>query len=199
MKGYRKSIETIEEILSSPANEKGKLYEVRDFDFEGKPALVVTMDAKAMLAGNPAANNPVTEKLFGPDGKLRVYIAPADNNTVLMAYVSEENLKQTLANYRSGKSNLGKDPQVAETAALLPDGAQWVGYLSPTGMFRTVRTFVGAVVPRGQQINLPDFPESPPVGFAVKVTTTELDTDLVFPSKTIKATGEYVQKVRGAQ
>jgi hypothetical protein len=199
MKNYKHSIDKMDELLTEVGDGSTRLYEVSDMQIEGKPAILIRMDAKAMMAGNPVAANPITEKLFGPEGKLDAYIAPADDKTVLMAYMSEAAIKKVIAAYRSSKANPVTDPLISETAALLPEGAQWVGFLSPAGMLEFVRKTMSTIVPQGRQITIPDFPESPPLGFAVKLSSTALDTDFVIPHSVLKATGNYVQKVRNAQ
>src|SRR5205085_11715862 len=135
----KQSIEKIDELLTEVREGSTKIYEIRDLEIDGKPALLLRMDAKALMAGNAAAANPISEKLFGPEGKLDAYIAPADGKTVVMAYTSEAALKKALATYRSSKESPQLDPLIRETAVLLPEGAQWVGFLSPAGMMEFVR------------------------------------------------------------
>jgi hypothetical protein len=194
LKRYRESIDKMDEVLTEARDGSSRLYEIEEIQVDGKPALLIRMDMKSMLAGSPAAANPTTEKLFGPEGKLDAYLTAADERTVIAAYSSQAALKKAVDRYRS--ANRGSlDGPSSETAALLPKQSQWIGFASPAGGVRWFRSMLG-ILPAGRQIKIPDFPATPPVGFAIKLSAIGVDTDFVIPSTVIRATGEFVQKVR---
>ena len=70
----------------------------------------------------PGAPDPeAMMKLFtGPDGKLKVYVAPADQHSVLMVYTSKERFKAALDFYRSNQRGLSTDAGVAKVSVRCP-------------------------------------------------------------------------------
>ena len=62
------------------------------------------------------------EALMGPDGKLVAWLAPADEHTVVFAYVDKESVRRTTKAIKEGKPGLMGDAGVTKTAALLPRG-----------------------------------------------------------------------------
>jgi hypothetical protein len=140
------------------------------------------------------------ERMFGTGDKVKVYLAAADAQTVVLAYISTKSLKRALSAAKTPKKGLASDTDVGETMALLPADAQWVGMISPSGFMSLIRGMVGGGVgPGGAPILPGEFPETAPVGFAARLGSSSLDTDFVVPAGLLKATGEFVQKVRGGQ
>lgn len=172
-----------------------KPYEIDEETIGGIKTMTMTMDMSAMLMHTPDENaRQMFETMFGPDGKLTAYMAAADKQTVIFAY-DRDTFSETWKLQKSGGPGLASDPQLAETAKLLPKGAQWIGYWSPQG---TV-DFVGRIMaanPAMAGFKLPEFPETPPVGFAAQAQKQTLTTDLVFPEAVVKAIGTYVQQVQ---
>lgn len=135
-------------------------------------------------------------KLFaGPDGKLKMYLAPADEHTVVMAYMSEDNLREVLEFNKSQQPGLAKDANVSKVASALPAGSQFVGYVSLGGIMKIAREFV-ANMPNTRPEQVPDFPESPPLGFAAKFDASGGEGHTVIMADTLRSIGDVVKQTR---
>lgn len=171
-------------------------FESERMEIEGLPVLKLSMDMEPFLGQNqpPEAKKMMT-LMFGDDGKMNVYFAAADEHTVLAAYVTPQQLAPAVKAIREGKPPLSAEAGVAQTAALLPAGCQWVGFLSPRGAAAFVARTVKAVAPPGA-VEIPEVPETPPVGFAVKLSPAGLDTDLAVPAAVLEKVSEVIRKAK---
>jgi hypothetical protein len=173
-----------------------------------KPITVGEIDGLEISMGLPhlkqftAPSGPDPEKMMkliaGPDGKLTIYVAPADDHTVIMAYTSLENLQKSISFYESKEPGLSADPSVKKTASSLPEGSQVVAYASLGGMIKLVRQFA-STVPGVSPPAIPDVPESPPLGMAAKFNASGVEGHLMVPADTLKAIGQAVQSSRRAK
>ena len=137
----------------------------------------------------------VMQLFFGADGTLKYYIAPADEHTVVMAYVSADRLKEAIEFYKSKKAGLSADAGIAKAAAELPAGSQFVGYLSVNGLAKIAQQMMAAIpgVPVGR---IPDFPDSPPFGFAGKISPAGVEGHFVVTLDTLRTIADAVAKAR---
>jgi hypothetical protein len=173
-------------------------FESQRTEIDGLPVLKLTMDMEPFLAGQgqgPEVKK-MMELMFGSGGKMDVYMAAADQRTVVGAYVSANQLAPAVKAIQEGKPLLTDEAGVAKTAAMLPPGAQWVGFLSPRGAAAFVGRMVKVIVPPGTQAvpTIPEFPETPPIGFGVQLSPSGLDTDLAIPAAVLEAISETVRK-----
>ena len=159
----------------------------------------MTMDMGKVLAQQP--NNPATKQMmkmmFGPDEKLNVYMAPVNKTTVAMCYVKPENILHVKAACENPQASLAADSDIAETAKLLPKGAQWVCYISPKGFMELISSVMLNVLPPGQAPPaLPAFPQTPPIGIGAELSSRGLDLQIVAPAAAIKGIGTYVKEMQ---
>lgn len=178
--------------------------ETKEIEIDGRPVLQfeMAMPMAGMDATGPAAAEieKMMARMFGPGGKIVVYVAAADDQTVVFAYTSKDELRRCLEAVRNPQRSLSADRGVAKTDALLPDDAPWVGYWSPGGTVAFAQRMMSLFDPAGEGgFKLPDFPETPPVGFAAKLESGELQTDLIVPAAVLKAAGQYVAKIQAMQ
>ncbi|MEX0978951.1 MAG: hypothetical protein WDZ48_08880, partial [Pirellulales bacterium] len=171
------------------------VYELHDVKVGELEALEVVTHL-ASLAELGDANNGGAEqvqstfdKLFGGDGTMRMYVAKADERTVVTAY-SKEQLLRSVQHVRSGAKGLETNAEVMKTSALLPQGAQWIAFVSPQGLMQWIGEFVQALV--GEQIKLPPFPTTQPIGLAARVSESGLDAELVLPEDVVAGIGKYI-------
>jgi hypothetical protein len=161
----------------------------------------LTMDMSGFLnkiAGNNPAAKKMMEIMFGSEGKLNVYLAAIDDNTVAISYVNQDGISRVKSACANVQSSLASDPDIEQTAKLLPAGAQWVGYLSPKGMVDFVTTMMQAAVPPGRAMPmLPPFSQTPPIGFGAEASGKGLDAQIVLPGATLKGIGTYVMQMKG--
>ena len=196
MADYQKMVASMSDLFKGIGMDIQQTKKLKIDDIDG---IELTMDMSKMFAKMP--NNPGTkpmmQMLFGPEGKLSVYIAPIDDTTIAMSYVNPENIARVKAACKNPQSSLAADADIAETAKLLPDGAQWVGYVSPKGLvdFATA-IMAGFAGPGGAMPALPPFPQTPPIGISAEVSEKGLDLDIVIPGPALKGMGAYMKQIQ---
>ena len=158
--------------------------------------LEITMDmAGAMQAAAPGIpdTQAIMRAFAGPEGKLKVFVGPADEHTVVMAYTSLDLLKSAIKFYKSHEPGLAADPDVAKVAARLQPGSQFVAYFNLSGITQAMRQ-VSTMLPNFPAVNLPDLAPSPPLGIAAKVSATGVEGHLVITADTLRAVGDMIAK-----
>jgi hypothetical protein len=145
----------------------------------------------------PGAPDPqkIMQLFVGADGVLKYYVAVADEHTVVMAYVSPDLLKEALEFYKSKKPGLSGDASLTKVAEKLPAGAQFIGYMSVGGVAKMAKQLMAAM-PGAPAAMIPDFPDSPPLGYAVKLTPTGVEGHFIVTAETLRSIGDVVAKVR---
>jgi hypothetical protein len=208
---YQTQLQAVNEVLKGAADSLMKPTEVKRLEIGGHPALElqVTIPLPKIPEGNPT--KPMQEAMlrliFGPTNKVTVYVAAANETTAVLGYgTTPERVREMIELVRSGKAGLAGDADLAATAALLPAGAQWVAYVSPRAyvglvqrMLREMAAGMGAAgmgAGGGLPFALPPFPQTPPVGMAIRASAGTLDGTLAVPSAVLKAAGEYVLTVQ---
>ena len=177
--------------------------EVKKCEVGGTAALQFTAQAPKPPAGQPTpqqaqAMERMMELYFGPGGKVVAWVVPADEQHVVLGYVSKKPLQRAMEAIRQGKPGLAGDAGVAKTAALLPSGARAVVYISPAETIKFIQRMAPAIAPPGAKWNLklPEFPKTPPLGFAVTTAANEVQTCLVVPAEVLQAIGPYTGQIQ---
>ena len=164
-------------------------------------AIKVAMDVSNILAatGQVGEAQEAMKRLFGDDLTLDFYLAVVDQDTVAMAYISQENLVRTIAAGTKSAATLADDASVAQTAAMLRSDSQWIMYLSPQGAFQFASNMAGLFSPEGKDAKFPSFPKSPPVGVSANVLPSTIDAELVAPAATLSAVASFIQSMGEAK
>jgi len=195
---YRKTIERFNQLVAGVEQSILKTTELSDVEIDGRPALKISMEFPITpeLEQLPGYDE-IMKKMFGPDGKMTTYMAAVDDHTIVASYTRAELLRQSLAVIKGDKPGLTTDEQLAKTAAVLPAGAQWVGYWSPQGTIDLINRAIPAFVPPAEAaFQLPAFPATPPIGLAAKTVPGGVRGYLVVPAEVIRGIGELVAKVK---
>jgi hypothetical protein len=172
---------------------------LEEVEVDGVSAQKLTMGDWGAFAGTvpePEEFDAIMEKLFGPGGKMTAYLAAADKQTVLVNYTDTDLLKTAMRCVKTGEKRLADAADIRKTKALLPPGAQAVGFMSPKGLIAFINRMAALMPKRGGPPRLPEFPDAPPVGWAAKASPEGLETDLVLPAEVLSAIGEYVTTVQ---
>ena len=138
------------------------------------------------------------KRMLGPDAKMVAWIAPADAHHIVIGYVNRKNMQRSIDVLRKGQPGLAGDAGVVKAAALLPTRALAIGFVSPAGAIGFVQRMAAAALPPEAKVkvNLPPFPSTPPLGFALTTAANEVQTCLVVPAEVLQAAGAYVGKIR---
>jgi len=195
---YRKTIEVMNELLKDAKNSILGPSKLEEVEVGGTPALELTMKIPTPpTAANVPDFDELMKKLFGPGGEIVVFFAAADDHTIVASYTGKKLLRESLQAAKGTSPGLAGDPELAKTAAMLPSGAQWVGYISPKGTIDFVKRVIPAFTPEGKTPpKLPECPETPPIGFAVKTAPDGLRSHTVVPAEVLKALGGLVAELR---
>jgi hypothetical protein len=179
-------------LLLPPAIEKSEV--------GGAAAWKLTMDMPAAPSNGLKAPQyaQIMKSYFGPGGKMVAWLAPADEHHIVSGFGGKDSVERAIAAIKKGAPGLAGDAGVAKTAAELPAGAMAVAFLSPAGAIDFVGRIVPAFVPPQAklELKLPEFPQTPPIGFAITTGKDELQTCLVVPGEVLQAIRPYVGKVR---
>ena len=165
------------------------------------PALQITMTIPQVANQQSPGSAKVIETMVGPGGKLVGWFAPANKETVVFGYVDKKHVQQTIEAIKQGKPGLASNTGVAKTAALLPTQAAMLVDLSPAGVVAFGKRMASAALPAeiGQNLKIPQFPKTPPIGMAVTTGHDELQACVAIPPEVLQAIAQYVGKVQAAQ
>ena len=189
---YQKTIQAMNELAKETEGTVFSGMELEKVQIGDLSALKLTMKIPvAPQAKQMPGYDEMMKTLFGPGGSITAYIAAADEETIVSVYTDAEALRKCVEAVKNPKSGLAADAGVIETAALLPPGAQWVGYWSPQGTVAFASRMMDMFAP-DEAMELPEFPDTPPIGFAAKATTGGIRGYMVVPASVIKSIGEYI-------
>ena len=169
--------------------------EVEKTEVGGVAGMKMSMKAPQLPDNLKTPAQPQMMKLmFGPEGRLNAWIIPADEHTIVVGYVNQRLLKQTIEAVKQGKPGLAGLADVKQTAALLPSGPVAVGYVSPSGVIDFIKQIVPAFAPPVANLTFPEFPQMPPIGFAVTTAPNEVQCKMVVPGKVIQSIVQTLMK-----
>ncbi len=200
---FKKSFELVAESNDGAGK---SIYAIKDTKIGDLSAVEITVDMLEMFKDQPNADASIemTKKMFGPSGKMILYVAAINPKTIAQVYMKPENITRLAKSVKAssgkaGSSGLAGDPQVKIATDLLPTGGQWTGYLSVDGLVRYVRSMLETALPPGApKIKVPDFPESPPIGATAKMLPFGMETHIVVPAPLVTAIGKYIPQVQAA-
>jgi hypothetical protein len=192
--------------MNAPGKEADKakqLFSVKKTEVGGRPALEneVAVPVPSEAAGVPGLSEGIG-KLFGSEGKMKILLVAIDEHNVVINFAGRAPIiMRAIASLKKPADGLATDPEIAKTAALLPTGAQWIGYFSPSGAVAFVKSVLDTLGDDAgfAKPNVPDFPASPPIGVAAKATPGQLEIETVVPSPVLDAIGKYIEQVQGAE
>ncbi len=198
---YVKMMTKMSELFKGLNNPFFGQYAAKMTQVDGIAAAEVEMDfsqlVEAMNAGDVQRMPKMFELMFGPGGKLRGWLALADETTVVMAWVNPAHLNKAIAVAKTPATGLAADAGVQATAALFPKGSQWTMFLSPAGMMDFTNRMIKAAAPQAA-MNIPNFPTTPPLGLGARLDTDGFTAELVLPAATLEGIGNYIGQVQKA-
>jgi hypothetical protein len=193
LQNYLDTVREMDEIFSS--SEFPFSYEVEEMQFAGRRGLKLSMDMSGMFGQQevPEAEK-MMELMFGEGDTMDVYMAVADEQTVLGAYVSQPNLTDVLESYVQGQNQLSEMPQVASTVSKLDSDAQTIGLWSPQGTLAMISRLASAIDPAAAA-QIPELGATPPIGFTISSSPGVLDTEAIIPAEMLKTVAAMVQQL----
>jgi hypothetical protein len=199
MANYEKYLKQYSELIENAHGPILQPMTVEKTEIGGVAGLQITMNVPQPPGGAQMPQQArVMEALMGPGGKLTTWLAPVDDHNIVMGYVSKEHTQQTIEAVKQGRPGLAKDAGVSKTAGMLPPDAILISYLSPQGMIEFVKRMASVIFPPEMKVTvrLPEFPKTPPLGFAVTTAPSELQMCLVVPGEVILTVPRYINAIR---
>jgi hypothetical protein len=195
---YRKTIAAMNELLKGAQSSVLSPVNLREVEVGGVSALRLAMSIpKAPGAAEMPGYAEMMKKLFGPNERIVAFIAAANDHTIVASYTGRRLLGEILQAVKGTMPGLDANPELAKTAAMLPSGAQWVGYISPKGTIDFIKRVIPVLTPEGKTApKLPEFPQTPPIGFAVRTAPDGLRSQTVVPAAVLKAIGGFVAEIK---
>lgn len=158
-----------------------------------------TLDFATMLGG-PAVPEirQAMEKLFGPGGKLRLWVVPADDHTMLLAQGTLEQVTAALKHYDRKQPVDWNRGELSKCNGLLPAESDWRVFFDPHRYFeweqRQAMAVTGVPVIGGPLVK--PFRDCPPVGVAGGFRDQELWIDAVALAPTLKSAYEFLKPTK---
>lgn len=187
--------------LWNAMNREGKgetplVFDVEEVKVGGRAATLCSLDIAAADGAPPIPEvRQAMEKFFGPGGKLRLWIVRVDDQTVLLAAATPEQVAAALNAFDRKQQLDWTRSELAPAANLLPEQADWRLLFSPHHYDKWQRRQKDAIT--GPVFGGPlvkEFPPSPPIGIAGRFRGGELRIDAAVPAETIQGAGAFLKK-----
>ncbi len=201
-----KFVEQAKEVMRlwNKANRDAKggthmLFDSEDTKVGEIAATQYSMDVAALDGGAVAPEvRQAMERLFGPGGKLRIWIVPTDDTTVLLAGATSDQVTAAVKVLEKKQAIDWQQGELGTVNALLPAESDWRAFVDPHRYNDWVRreslAMIGVPIiggPLGR-----DFPPSPPVGIAGRIKEGEVWVDAAVPAQTIRAADVFLARSR---
>ncbi|MBN1590598.1 MAG: hypothetical protein JW888_13875 [Pirellulales bacterium] len=197
---YAELIQSMTKLAAGAEKSPLANMDVNVMEIAGHNGLKLTMDLSTMY-DQPGMEQfaPLFKAMYGPDSKMDVYMAAADKTTVVFSYIDKDRAVEAVKAVTESKANMADNAAVAAMTKQLPADAQWVGFWSPRGTVALAQQMMKDFAPEGSAMTLPEFPETPPVGFAMTVSATGVHKELLIPVEVLKNMPVYMMKLRMMQ
>jgi len=185
---YQKYLARYSRIAEKTKSPMFRPAEVEQTEIGGTHALRVTM-ALPQMPNMPAQSTKMVERMYGPGGKIVAWVVPCDEQTVVFSYMGEERLLQAIAAIKQGKLGLAESDDIAKVVALLPSDVTWSGFVSPKGVFDSLRGLMAFMLPPGTAPKIPEFASTPPIAVGLTTAPDEVEAHVVVPAEVVEAIG----------
>ena len=195
---YRKYWTELDDVIGEAEGSFLKDAEVEDVKMDDLSVLKISMPIpglQGLKLPNQGELDALMEKFYGPGG-LTMYVAAANENTVLMAYTEMALLRAAVQAITDGTKQISRDRHIVATSKHLPAGAHMVGYWSPSGTIAFANRMLRLMSGAEEGIQLPAFPDTPPVGWAMTATPSVVKFNTVVPAEISEAAGSFVEQVK---
>lgn len=182
------------ELNGSAEPSTGMVFDSRHVQIAGRPATQYSLDIAA-ADGSPDIPEirQLMERFFGPDRKMHLLVVPIDEQTVLLAAATPDQVAATLTALTTDARSTWNESNTVAANQLLPRQADWRLFVNLEGYTilrkREIEATLGDVI-GGPTPRL--FPASPPIGLTGGFRDRELWIDAAVPADTVKAIGRFL-------
>lgn len=197
---YQKYTEAVNQIAIDSKSPLLTQTAVKPITIDGTAAFeIVTQLPKLATATQQDEQKAMMQKMWGSDTTITAYMAPADDQTIVVAYTNRKALLLGLAAAQGKKSDLPSNKALQQTAALLPADPHGIAFFSPQGTVALANRMIQTLAPKtATPVQLPEFPATPPIGLAVKIVSGDIHGFAVIPTPTLAAIGKYLLKMKAS-
>ena len=186
----------------SAKGETKLVFDVEETKVGELPATLYSLDVGTLDGGVVIPEiRQIMEQLFGPGGKLRLWIVPIDDKTVLLASATPDQMIGITKVLAQKKPVSWDSGDLAEANALLPAESDWRAAVDPHRYFdwkrRESTAVIGVPVIGGPLVR--DFPAAPPIAVAGGLREGEVWLEAAALAPTLKSAATYLTRspVRG--
>ncbi|HEX6960538.1 MAG TPA: hypothetical protein VF175_01620, partial [Lacipirellula sp.] len=185
------------ELMSRSTSDVALPATIADVEVAGQKGLLMTEDVlKAGEDPNVPTSRIVMKALVGEDGVAETFVVPADQDTVVIGMAGKDDVAKLMKAVASGESGLEKSVAIQTSARLLNENANLLALVSPKGLVayidRVYNKFLAPLGPGG--FELPEYPESPPIGMTLAVGDDRVTGEIVWPAETLSGLADYIKK-----
>ena len=175
-----------------------------DFDFtteeiEGKRRCEIVIDiASTARDPNVPIINWMLEAVFGPEGKLRVRFTEVNSTTFLFGLATQEQMAELLKRERDKATTIPQSTEELATLGLVKPDTPWKALISPQGCLRWASRAYGEFIGllNNDEINIPEMPNSSPIGVTVDWNKRHWECEIVCPAETWATLAKYLAKAK---
>lgn len=180
-------------MLDKPQAAMKLIFNPREFSVADRSGTEYSIDmASAVNAPAIPEARASMEKLFGPGALFRLQMIAIDETTVLLAAATEKQVAQVIEEMTKRPLRVSDPGELRATLELLSPDHAWFVCVSPSGytswLKRQMDAVLGAVI--GGPI-VPQFPVSPPLGFAGNVHGNVIWVEAAVPIQTLRGAGRF--------
>jgi hypothetical protein len=176
------------------------VFDVEETKVGERNATLYSLDVASLDGGAAVPEvRQIMEQMFGPGGKLRLWIVPLDETTVLMASATPEQVAEVVKVAKQKKPIAWSEGELTEVARMLPGEADWRGFVDLHQYFEWKRrestAMIGVPVIGGPMVR--DFPSAPPVAVAGGIREGEVWADVAVLAPTLRSADTFLTRGAG--
>ncbi|RIK81447.1 MAG: hypothetical protein DCC67_08240 [Planctomycetota bacterium] len=198
LKRYARAMEVWNGLVKKSTAELKLEYKIEQVEVAGKAGVLTSADVgEAAYDENVPGVQRLMEAMFGEDGVMRTYAVAADETTVVLAVADQQRAAAAVEQALKRDRRLGSAPLVQATTGLLDQQAPWQMLISLRGGVFWVERIINTLAAHlgGRRApDLPEFPETPPLGVSVNVTRQHFTAELVWPAETLKGLAVFLDE-----
>lgn len=187
---------TWNEITKKSTSDLKPTFELQEKQIAGRSGRELVVDvATTARDPNVPAFNWMLEAAFGVEGKLRVKFLKVNDTQFLFGFATDEQMQTVVDTIENGDPIQPVLPTMQGTFQLLDPDATWKALVQPQGCIfwasRVANEFFGMIGFNQAEMEVPELPDSPPVGITANGSGRLWHVEIVCPANTCSMLGEY--------
>jgi hypothetical protein len=188
---YEKNAKRYNELAKKldPDNDNTKLVSTETVKVDG----ITVVEVVQKFEAKTPQEQQIMEALFGKTDRIYTSMAVVDSKTLLIALSAAKDMPKRIKAYKAKTTTLATQDDVKKVTAKMPKGALTIWLFNPQYLPPLMEPFVKQVDPTIPK--LPMFPDSPPAGFGMRLSSSGVEAEIVVPIPLIENTATYFRKL----